>query len=149
MAAPSRNRTGVDGASFADFSHKGLVPTTAGPNTQRTIKFSSNTQRLMTQKVSQRPRGAGGSSLKPGAKASAIPPLTHDPNAKLRVPGGKRDGSMNCGFNLNFLKKQYRGLEEFLARSIDRHNQSQQVNTDPLQNDGSVSTHQTTRYSKG
>ena len=55
---------------------------------------------------------------------------------------------MNCGFNLNFLKKRYRGLEEFLARSIDRHNQSHDASTDPLQHDG-LSTHPTTRYSKG
>ena len=56
---------------------------------------------------------------------------------------------MNCGFNLNFLKKRYRGLEEFLARSIDRQQVSQDASADPLQNDGSLSTHGTTRYSKG
>ena len=40
------------------------------------------------------------------------------PDEKKRLPG-KQDGSKNCGYNLNYVRQKFSGVDEFLSRGMD------------------------------
>ena len=70
--------------------------------------FKKPAQRVMTQVNDQRSRiRIQQSPVKQELVYSAL-------------PGGRNDGSLNTSYNLNFIQKKYRGLEQFLVESAEK-----------------------------